>query len=276
MPPKRILITGVSGLVGGAIYRLLASSPDRYDVHGLSRREEPSRRVSQDDVLEVPPDRFHTSDLSDLAQLCDIFKGFDCVVHMAADPDPGAPWDSILHSNIIGTYNALEASHLSGVGRVIYASSGQATLGYRMEEPYKAISEGRYEDVPKALPRISRNSPTRPLNVYGSSKVWGEGLARAYADTHSLSCLVIRLGWVVAEDRPPHTEARDVWCSQRDAARLVACCVDAPDSLRFDIFYAMNDDPYCWLDIEHAKEVVGWQPLDRAADQQTGVVLPGA
>jgi nucleoside-diphosphate-sugar epimerase len=266
MPSKRILITGVSGLVGGAVYRHLMASPDEYDVHGLSRRREPSNRVDAEGVLKVSEDRFHQSDLSDLKQLADVFGGFDCVVHMAAHPDPDAQWDHILNSNIIGTYNVLEAARLAGVSRVVYASSGQATLGYLAEEPYKTISSARPGDGSDPIPLVTHTSPTRPINIYGCSKVWGEGLARAYADTHGLSCLAIRLGWVVAEDRPPYPEARFTWCSQRDAARLVSCCIDAPDSLKFDIFYAMSSDPNCWMDIQHARDVLGWEPQDKAAD----------
>ena len=267
MKPKKVLITGVYGLIGGAVYRRLTASPDAYDVYGLARRRKPSARVTTDERIDIPDDRFHLSDLSDLDQLTGILEGIDVVVHMAADPDPGAPWESILNSNIIGTYNTFEASRLAGVKRVIYASSGQATLGYRHDEPYKAISEGRYDDVPEEIPLVGHRSPTRPMNIYGSSKVWGEGLARSYADVHGLSCLAIRLGWVVAEDRPPYPTARDVWCSCRDTARLVACCIDAPDDLRFDIFYCMNDDRYRWVDIDHARKVVGWVPEDKAADR---------
>ena len=41
-------------------------------------------------------------------------------------------------------------------------------------------------------------------------------------------------------------------------------CVDAPESLRFDIFYAMSDNAKRWVDIEHAREVVGFVPDDGA------------
>ena len=38
MPMKKVLITGVHGLIGNVIYRKLLESPEDYDVYGLSRR----------------------------------------------------------------------------------------------------------------------------------------------------------------------------------------------------------------------------------------------
>jgi uncharacterized protein YbjT (DUF2867 family) len=35
---KKVLITGVYGLIGNAIYRRLMASPEAYEVHGLARR----------------------------------------------------------------------------------------------------------------------------------------------------------------------------------------------------------------------------------------------
>ncbi|MDA0748006.1 MAG: NAD(P)-dependent oxidoreductase [bacterium] len=266
MPPKAILITGVYGLIAGAAYTHLAQSPDQYEVYGLARRRQTSDRVPEGRIPDIPDNRFILSDLSDLKQLQEVFANIHTVVHMAADPRPEAPWESILHSNIQGTYNVFEAARLAGVKRILYASSGQATLGYRLEEPYKAISEGRYDNVPDPIPQITRTSPTRPMNIYGASKVWGEGLARTYADVHGLSSLVLRIGWVVAEDQPPTPITRDVWCSQRDIVQLIECCINAPESLRYDIFYGMNDDRYRWVDIDHARKTVGFNPQDRAAD----------
>jgi nucleoside-diphosphate-sugar epimerase len=107
---------------------------------------------------------------------------------------------------------------------------------------------------------------TRPLNIYASSKVWGEGLAHTYAFRHGMSCLCLRIGWVVAEDRPPVPRAISEWCSQRDIAQLVRLCVEAPDSLRFDTFYGLSHNKFGWVDIDHARQVLGYEPEDSAED----------
>lgn len=82
-----------------------------------------------------------------------------------------------------------------------------------------------------------------------------------------MSCLCIRIGWVVAEDRPPRSTAEDIWCSQRDIVSLTECCVNAPESVRFDIFYGMSDNRWRWVDLAHAREVVGYVPQDRGEDR---------
>ena len=266
MAPLKVMITGVHGLIGMAVYEHLVAQPDRCEVYGLARRRASSERMEGREGLEIPDDRFVHSDLSDLGQVRRVLEGMDVVVHMAADPRPDAPWDDILNSNVIGTYHVVEASRQAGVTRVITASSGQATLGYCRNEPYRAISEERYDDVPDEIPMVTHLMPARPQNAYGCSKVWGEALARVYADSHGMSCIALRIGWVVAEDRPPYPQARDVWCSQRDIVQLVVRCINAPESLRFDLFYGMSDDRYRWVDIGHAREVVGYEPQDRAED----------
>ena len=44
MAPKKVLITGVFGLIAGAVYRHLRTQPDRYDLYGLARRSQLSER----------------------------------------------------------------------------------------------------------------------------------------------------------------------------------------------------------------------------------------
>ena len=45
MAPKKVLITGVFGLIAGAVYRHLRTQPDRYDLYGLARRSQLSERA---------------------------------------------------------------------------------------------------------------------------------------------------------------------------------------------------------------------------------------
>ncbi len=266
MPPIKVMVTGVYGLIAGEIYKRLQAAPDRYDVYALARRRQPSDRVAEGRALDVPDEKFVLSDLSDLDGVRQAVDGLDVVVHMAADPRPEASFERILNSNLIGTYNVFEACRLAGVKRVVYASSVQATLGYRTDAPYRLIAEGRFDEVPADFPIVTRAWAPRPQNIYACSKVWGEALARSYADVHGLSCICLRIGWVVAEDRPPAPNSQDIWCSQRDIVQLTERCINAPESVRFDIFYGMSNNDYRWVDIDHAREVVGYVPQDRAED----------
>ena len=78
-----------------------------------------------------------------------------------------------------------------------------------------------------------------------------------------MSCICLRIGWVNAEDRPYLPEVGAVWCSQRDIVQIVQKSIEAPDHLRFDILYGVSNNKYRWVDIEHARESVGFVPQDR-------------
>ena len=264
MEPRKVLVTGVYGLIAGAIYNRFKAQPTRYDVYALARRRHLSDRAPEAMTLDIPEEKFFLADLSDLEAVRRAVEGMDVVVQMAADPRPEASWENILSSNVIGAYNVFEACRLAGVKRIIYASSVMATWGYQIDEPYKAIQECRFEDVPAVIPIVAHTDPTRPTELYSASKVWGEALARIYSDQHGISCICLRIGWVNAEDRAWKPELGAVWSSQRDIVQLVERCVDAPDDLRFDIFYGLSNNRYRWADIEHPREVVGYVPQDRA------------
>jgi nucleoside-diphosphate-sugar epimerase len=264
---KKVLITGVYGLIAGELFGTLHSQPDVYEAYGLARRSVSSDRVAEGKVVDVPADRFFLADMSDLDAVQNAVRGMDVVVHMAANPDPGAPWEAILNSNMIGGYNAFEACRLEGVPRIIYASSIMATWGYQLVEPYKSIKEGRFDDVPKDFHVVKHTDPVRPTEPYSASKVWGEALARTYADVHDLSCLCMRIGWVNAPDAPTNLSSGAYWCSQRDIVQLAQRCINAPESLKFDIFYGLSECEYRWADIGHAGDVLGYTPEDRAEDR---------
>ena len=266
MPRRKVLVTGVYGLIPGAIYEHLMQSPDAYDTYALARRRYPSDRAPDGRLLTIPDDRFHLADLSDPEAVQNAVNGMDTVVQMAADPRPDASWDNILKSNVIGAYNVFEACRIAGVRRIIYASSIMTNWGYQDDEPYKAIRECRFDEVPDPIPIVTHKDPTRPTEPYSASKVWGEALARFYADVHGLSCISLRIGAVNAEDRPAGPELSAVWCSQRDVVKITEDCINAPDDLRFDIFYSISNNRYCWVDMGHARDVLGFVPQDSAED----------
>lgn len=266
MAVKKVLVTGVYGLIGGEVYLRLDAQPERYDVYGLARRRYPSDRSSLSRHLDIPDEKFLLSDMSDLDDMVQAMQGMDAVIHMAADPRQDAPWDSILKSNIIGTKNIYEAATLCGVKRVVYASSVMVSWGYFDDEPYKSIFEGRYDDItPEDIPVVHHTWPTRPTADYPASKVWGEGMGWYYAHRKGLSVICLRIGWVNHEDYP-HTYgwAPAGWCSKRDIVQLVEKSLEAPDDLRFDVFYGLSANKWNWVDIEHARDVIGYEPEDSA------------
>jgi len=247
MTPRTVLVTGMSGLIGAAVRRHLGGA---YSLRALNRSA----------VAGIP---CHQADITDLEGIRPAFEGVDAVVHLAAKAHSEAPFEELLRANVVGTYNVFEAARRAGVKRVVYASSGAVTGGYEAEMPYRALLAGEGAAVGD-WPRISHTSPLRPRGIYGASKIWGEALARLYVDAHGLSILCVRIGHVIAEDRPLSPRDYSVWCSQRDIARMIDLCLKAPASLRFDIFYATSDNRWGYRDLTHAEEVLGFRPQDAA------------
>lgn len=263
---RQVLVTGAYGLIGNSVYAHLANHPERYEAFGLVRRERPSARIEGGDFQPVPAGRLAVADLGDLDALRRAVAGIDVIVHMAADPDGRAGWPSVLANNIVGAHNLFEAARAAGVKRVVYASTNQVVFGYRAEEPYRNLLEGRFEAGGPPAP-IRHDQPARPVNDYACSKVYGEALAHMYAQAHGMSCLVLRIGWVTADDSVPN---RALWCSRRDIVQLVERCIEAPSTLRFDIFFGQSNNLHNLVDIDHAREVLGFTPQDSAEEHLEG------
>ena len=250
---KKVLITGMSGLIGGALRRQMEGA---YDLSALNRSE----------VQGVP---CHRADISDLEAIQLAFEGVHTVVHLAAKvASKGKAWDDILQFNVIGTYNVFEAARRAGVKRVVYASSGATIATYEKLEPYKALAEGRYDDLKNGWENLTHESPVRPGNLYGSSKVWGEALARTYCESFGMSMICLRIGAVNSGDKPESPRQFSVWSSQGDIARLLQACVDAPDELKFDIFYGVSNNKWSYRDMTHVKDVLGFEPQDAAEEHR--------
>lgn len=251
MAARRVLVTGMSGLIGSALRPHLEG---KYALRALNRRP-------------VPGVDCHLADLGDLEAIRPAFRDVDTVVHLAAAAgDNNAPAD-VVRSNVVGAYHVFEAARLGGVSRVIFASSGATVSGWEREPPLQHIVAGDYDKL-GAWSRLTHESPVRPSGLYGASKVWGEALGRHYADAHGLSVICLRIGRVKAEDRPTGPRDRSVWLSQRDAARMIVACIEAPAEVGFDVFFVVSDNRWNYRDLEHARAVLGWTPLDRAEDHR--------
>jgi nucleoside-diphosphate-sugar epimerase len=247
MRARRILVTGLSGLIGSAFR---AQAAGNYALRALNRRA-------------VPGVETHRADLADLDAIRPAFDGIDTVVHLAAAAGDRHPADVIMQANVVGTYHVFEAARLARVTRVIFASSGATVSGWEREPPLSHLVAGRYEQAGTITP-LTHEAPLRPSGLYGASKVWGEALGRHYADAYGLSVICLRIGRVKAEDRPTTPRDVTVWCSQRDIVRMLEACIEAPPSVRFDVFYVVSNLTHGYRDLEHARAVLGWTPQDSA------------
>jgi nucleoside-diphosphate-sugar epimerase len=166
--PAIAVVTGASGFVGSWLCRTLAESG--IQVRGVARHQ----------AGRFPPGvSFHRADVLDPAALRPALAGADTVVHLAArvhvmretSTDPLAEFR---RANVEGTRILLEEAVRAGVGRFILASTVKA-VGEASTTPW------------------TEETPPRPLDPYGVSKLEAEALVRELAERHSLHASVIRL-----------------------------------------------------------------------------------
>ncbi|MBI2207187.1 MAG: NAD(P)-dependent oxidoreductase [Candidatus Rokubacteria bacterium] len=247
---KRVLVTGLSGLIGGAVRRELAG---RYELSALGRRP----------VDGVPT---HVAELTDGEALRRAFDGIATVVHLSAASRGTLPWPEIRDANVVGVYNVYEAARAAGVARVVFASSGATVAGWERESPYADLVAGRGATL-ASWPKLTHEA-IRPNTVYGASKVWGEALGRYYADAAGVSVICLRFGSINDADRPRSEREFAVWCSQADAARAVERAIEAPEALRYAVVHVVSDNRWGYRDLAHARDTIGYVPRDRAEDHR--------
>ncbi len=87
--------------------------------------------------------------------------------------------------NVTGTFNVYEAARVAGVAKVVLGSSmvvyGDIGGG---DEPWEVVTE---------------QSPLRPANLYGLTKVLSEDIARYHATSGAIATVALRLGMFVPE-----------------------------------------------------------------------------
>jgi UDP-glucose 4-epimerase len=104
-------------------------------------------------------------------------QGIDVIVHLAANTGVGPSVENPradMETNVIGTFNLLEAARHNKVDKFIFASSG-APIG-------------------EVEPPITEDKPARPVSPYGASKLAGEGYCSAYYRTFGLKTIALRFG----------------------------------------------------------------------------------
>ena len=250
MSPSKILVTGMSGLIGGLAGRELAKT---YEVSALGRNKVEGFPTTVTDIGDG------------IDNILPALEGVDTVVHMAASRG-NVPPEIHIKANITGGYTLFEASRLAGVKRIVAASSGAVVAGFEQIAPYRSIIHDPGFKIPSPRPLITVQTPVRPVGFYTVSKMFTENLAWMYSEQHEMSIICVRIGKVEVNDIPLNTRNAAVLCSHRDIIQMIDKAVHAPNDLKYAVVFACSDNPTRWRDIEHAEEVLGFVPEDSAAN----------
>lgn len=236
---KKVLMLGATGRVGpGLVEEYFKNYANDYElIIGI-------HKVSGEDYgLKT-----RNFDLTSIEKLKEAFRDIDVVVHLAANSNEKADFSEILEPNIVGTYNVFQAAKESGVKRIVFASSVHAIRGYPLGKKV------RHDDIPK------------PTDFYGASKVFGENLCYIYSEKHNMSCLAIRIGAYISDDRKETVclirENYDYVISQRDITQLLHKCITAPENVRYGILAGISNNKRKYMDLKFTKNLVGYKPKD--------------
>ena len=164
----KIIVTGGAGFIGAHIANALVK--EGYEVHVVDNLSAGKKENVN------PKAMLHIVDIRDKESLTPILKDAKYVFHEAAFPQVQYSIENPIETNEInveGTLNVLEASRVSKVKRVIFASSSAV-----------------YGDQEK-LP-ITENMQVNPLSPYGAQKHIGEVYMRLYAQIYGLETVSLR------------------------------------------------------------------------------------
>jgi len=188
MEVKDWLITGGCGFIGSSLVaHLLKEDPNAgiriFDNLSVGSREDLGEVATFKEVagggVSGPPRGVEllVGDIKDVSACCEAATGVDTVVHLAANTgvEPSVKNPRLdMETNVLGTFNMLEAALKQGVGKFIMASSG-APLG-------------------EVTPPIHERKAPRPVSPYGASKLAGEGYCSAFYRTFGLRTIALRFG----------------------------------------------------------------------------------
>ena len=173
---EKVLVTGAAGLLGRYVTAAIADCA----------------RVSGLDIARPPNGHglaaFHPAGIEDAAAVRAAVTGQDGVIHIAARPNIwSGSGDEIIHTNVTGTWNVLQAAEDAGVKRVILTSS-DSVVGY-------TVLSGAM--VPPAYLPVDAAHPTSPTDAYALSKKLTEEMARAFVARGKLEIVVLRPVYVL-------------------------------------------------------------------------------
>jgi UDP-glucose 4-epimerase len=178
----KIVITGAHGKVGRAATQALLDAG--HDVLAVDLTRPGFERKPEGSAA------YQMADLTDAGQAYAVVRGADVVVHVAAIPEPtGNPPQVVFQTNLMATFNVLEAAVRFGVKRFVNISSETVPGFFFPERPF----------LPDYAP-VDEEHPVHPQDPYALSKTFGEQLMNAAVERSDIKVISLRPSWVQNED----------------------------------------------------------------------------
>jgi GDP-mannose 4,6-dehydratase len=181
--PKRVLITGITGMVGSHLADYLLEQTD-WEIYGLCRWRSPLDNIEHLLQRINRKDRVHLvyGDLRDYLSIHEAVKvaSPDYVFHLAAQSYPKTSFDSpldTLETNVQGTANILEALRKNNKDAVTHVCASSEVFGR----------------VPREKLPIDEECTFHPASPYAISKVGTDLLGRYYAEAYGMNVMTTRM-----------------------------------------------------------------------------------
>jgi len=240
----RIFFTGGSGKAGRHVAPYLAEQGHQVtnaDIVPLGHPAITDLRIDLTDAGET------YSALAGLATFDELDlpsqPSYDAVVHFAAVPAILRTSDATTYAtNVLSTFNVLEAATRLGVRKIVFASS-ETTYG---------ICFAQGERRPLYVP-VDENHPTVPEDAYAMSKVANEVTARSFQARTGADVYGLRINNVIEPHEyeemfsaflaDPSLRRRNIFAyiDVRDLGQMVQRCLET-DGLGYQIFNVANAD----------------------------------
>ena len=179
----KILITGITGMVGSHLLDFLLENTD-FEIVGISRWRSPINNISKHIPLINKKQRIFLEhcDITDNIGVHNLFSKhqFKFIFHLAAQSYPQVSFTNpheTYQTNINGTENILNAALKYSPEAIIHVCSSSEVFGR----------------VPKDKVPIDEETPFHPASPYAISKCGTELIGRYYAEAYKLNTQITRM-----------------------------------------------------------------------------------
>ncbi|MGB6184560.1 MAG: GDP-mannose 4,6-dehydratase [Sphingopyxis granuli] len=179
--PQKVFITGTAGFIGFHLARLLLA--EGYSVHGFDGMTDyydvRLKQRRHQHLLQSTSFAATEAMLEDHERMDEAIDAFqpDIIIHLAAQAGVRYSIENpraYINSNVVGTFNIMEAARRNGVAHLLMASTSSV---------YGANEDMPFTETEKA---------DTPLTIYAATKKANEAMAHSYAHLWNLPTTMFR------------------------------------------------------------------------------------
>jgi UDP-glucose 4-epimerase len=176
---ERILITGGAGFIGSRLLDTLSALNNQVIV--LDNQSSSLREYTAQSLKNNKNVHFMLGDCTNPSDVKEAMEDVDAVFHLAANPEVRLERNNpqtCFKQNVYATHILLEAMRKNSAHTIAFTSTSTV-----------------YGDAD--LIPTPETHPTRPISLYGASKLASEALITAYAHTYNKKAVIYRLANIV-------------------------------------------------------------------------------